>query len=248
MSINTIKKRLDSFKFEYPLLEAKKAVLGIDTVFYGHRFAVTVFRGLISGKNLLWYFSEKESIDLVIKGINQLLSQGIDIINIVCDGKNLKLDRYFPSIPIQMCHFHQLAIVKRYLTSKPKLEASKQLKQIAELLPVTTEEKFTMLLDAWYFRWSDFLKEKTITDETNRWFYTHKRLRSAYRSLRTNLSYLFTFRRLRKRYGVGFPNTNNSLEGFFAHLKDKVRLHRGLKTKRKLKIINQILLGIAPEN
>ncbi|MBI2465316.1 hypothetical protein HYV64_04190, partial [Candidatus Shapirobacteria bacterium] len=42
-------------------------------------------------------------------------------------------------------------------------------------------------------------------------------------------------------------NTNNSLEGSFAHLKDKVRLHRGLKTKRKMKLINQILLGKAPE-
>jgi len=166
---------------------------------------------------------------------------------IVCDGKNLHLSSYFPGIPIQMCQFHQIMIIKRYLTANPKLLASQQLKKIAELLPKTTEEKFTVLLNAWYFRWSDFLKEKTKVVGTNRWFYTHKRTRSAYRSLRTNLPYLFTYQKLSKQYHLELPNTNNSLEGSFAHLKDKVRLHRGLKLNRKLKLINQILIGKAPD-
>lgn len=222
-------------------------VLGIDTVFYGHEFGVTVFRGLISKKNLLWYFSETENLDLVIRGINELIKQKLTILMIVCDGKNLHLSSYFPNIPLQMCQFHQIAIVKRYLTANPKLLASQQLKQIAELLPKTTEKKFRILLDAWYQRWSPFLKEKTKVNGTNRWFYTHKRTRSAYRSLRTNFPYLFTYQRLSKQYRLKLPNTNNSLEGSFAHLKDKVRLHRGLKTKRKMKLINQILLGKALE-
>lgn len=146
-----------------------------------------------------------------------------------------------------MCHFHQLAIIKRYLTSNPRLVPSIQLKQIAELLPKTTQQKFTLLLDAWYFRWSDFLKEKTIIPNTEHWFYTHKRTRSAYRSLRANVRYLFTFQYLKKQ-GVVCPNTNNSLESTFAHLKDKVRLHRGLKLNRKLKLINQILAGKTSQN
>lgn len=215
-------------------------------MFYGHEFGVTVFRGLISKKNLLWYFSETENLDLVIRGINELIKQKLTILMIVCDGKNLHLSSYFPNIPIQMCQFHQLAIIKRYLTSNPKLLASQQLKLIAELLPKLTEEKFVRLLEAWYFRWSNFLNEKTKVPGTNRWFYTHKRTRSAYRSLKTNLPYLFTYQRLSKQYQLKLPNTNNSLEGSFAHLKDKVRLHRGLKTKRKMKLINQILLGKAP--
>lgn len=221
--------------------------MGIDTVFYGHEFGVTVFRGLISKKNLLWYFSETENLDLVIRGINELIKQKLTILMIVCDGKNLHLSSYFPNIPIQMCQFHQIAIIKRYLTASPKLLASKQLKKIAELLPITTETKFTVLLDAWYFHWSDFLKEKTRVPGTKRWFYTHKRTRSAYCSLRTNLPFLFTYQQLSRQYRIKLPNTNNSLEGSFAHLKDKVRLHRGLKTKRKMKLINQILLGKAPE-
>lgn len=247
LTIKTIRKRIEGIKFDYPVLKPKQVVLGIDTVFYGHEFGVTVFRGLISKKNLLWYFSETENLDLVITGINELINQKLTILMIVCDGKNLHLSSYFPNIPLQMCQFHQIAIIKRYLTTNPKLIASQQLKQIAELLPKTTEIKFTILLVAWYQRWSNFLKEKTTIPGTKRWFYTHKRTRSAYRSLVTNLPYLFTYQRLSKQHHLKLPNTNNSLEGSFAHLKDKVRLHRGLKTKRKMKLINQILLGKAPE-
>lgn len=246
VSIPTLKKRFESIGFGYPKIKPGKVVLGIDTVFYGHEFGVSVFRGLIKKVNLLWRFVNTETQETYIGGIEELQSKGWIILCLVVDGKNLSLGEKL-NIPVQMCHFHQLAIIKRYLTSNPKLLASQQLKQIAELLPKTTEQKFIQLLDAWYFRWSDFLKEKTKVAGTTRWFYTHKRTRSAYRSLRANEPYLFTFERLRKQ-GINCPKTNNSLEGSFAHLKDKVRLHRGLKLNRKLKLINQILAGKTSQN
>lgn len=202
---------------------------------------MVVFRGLIKKVNLLWRFVTTENQEAVIGGIEELRQKGWQILGLVVDGKNLSLEEKL-NIPIQMCHFHQLAIVKRYLTSNPKLIASKQLKQISELLSITTEKKFTILLNAWYFRWSEFLKEKTIDSQTKRWFFTHKRVRSAYFSLKRNLPFLFTFEHLKKQ-AINCPNTNNSLEGSFAHLKDKFRLHRGLKLNRKLKLINQILAG-----
>ena len=37
------------------------------------------------------------------------------------------------------------------------------------------------------------------------------------------------------------PNTSNSLDGTFSHLKDKVRIHRGLKMDRKKKLIEELL-------
>ncbi len=39
----------------------------------------------------------------------------------------------------------------------------------------------------WFINWKDFLNERTINIETRKTFYTHKRLRSAYRSLKNNL-------------------------------------------------------------
>lgn len=213
---------------------------------HGHEFGVAVFRGLIKRINLLWRFVTTENQETFINGITELQTKGWQILCLVVDGKNLSLGEKL-NLPIQMCHFHQLAIIKRYLTSNPKLLPSKQLKQIAELLSTTTEEKFIVLLEAWYFRWSDFLKEKTTVPWSKKWFYTHRKTRSAYRSLKTNLPFLFTYQRFKKQ-GINCPNTNNSLEGSFAHLKDKVRLHRGLKLKRKLKLINQILAGKTSQN
>ena len=49
-----------------------------------------------------------------------------------------------------MCNFHQVAIVRRYITKKPKLEANKALKWITELLVQTDKETFTYYLELYW--------------------------------------------------------------------------------------------------
>jgi len=74
------------------------------------------------------------------------------------DGKR-GLYKAFKDIPIQMCHFHQKKIVQRYITMRPKLDASKDLKKIVSRLTQTTEKNFTTKLDEWYEMYKDFLEE-----------------------------------------------------------------------------------------
>jgi hypothetical protein len=93
-------------------------------------------------------------------------------------------------------------------------------------------------LISWHDRWSSFLKERTVDLVTGRWHYTHKRLRSAYRSLRLNLPCLFTYEKYPE---LNIPNTTNSLDGCFAYLKELVRVHRGSRRDLKDKIIEEIL-------
>ena len=245
LSINTIKKRLDSVgDFCYPHIKPASVVLGIDATFMGP-IGVALFRGSVKGVNLLWRFIEEENHQSYINGIQELQHKGWTIKGLVCDGKNLPLGEKL-NLPVQMCHFHQKQIVRRYLTLNPRLDASRQLKRLSDLLPKLTEQKFTLLLDAWYQRWSEFLKEKTRIEGTHRYFYTHKRTRSAYFSLRNNIPFLFTFEHQRK-LGINYPNTNNSVEGCFSDLKKKVNLHQGLRLDRKLKLIHQLLVKKAPE-
>jgi hypothetical protein len=90
----------------------------------------------------------------------------------------------------------------------------------------------------WYDRWSSFLKERTVDPATGRWHYTHKRLRSAYRSLKLNLPFLFTYQKYPE---LNIPNTTNSLDGCFAYLKELVRVHRGSSKSLRNKIIEEIL-------
>lgn len=70
------------------------------------------------------------------------------------------------------------------MTNSPKLQAGIELKRLITILCETNEIAFTSALEVWYATWSSFLKERTTDPVTGRWHHTHKRLRSAYRSLK----------------------------------------------------------------
>ena len=185
---------------------------------------------------------QTESVDTYKQGKIDLAQRGYIIQAIVLDGRP-GVRQLFSDVPIQMCHFHQKQIITRYLTNNPKLEAGIELKKITATLCKTNEQDFTSVLNDWNQKWSSFLKERTIDSFTGRWFYTHKRLRSAYRSLKTNLPYLFTYQKYPE---LNIPNTTNSLDGCFAYLKELVRVHRGANKMLKRKIISEILLKKSP--
>ena len=139
-----------------------------------------------------------------------------------------------------MCHFHQKQIIRRYLTNKPKLEASIELKQITKTLTYSNEQTFTKKLNEWHDKWKDWLKEKTTNPETGKQFYKHKKVRSAFRSLKSNLPFLFTYQ---KYLNLNIPNTTNSLDGYFNVLKSKLNVHRGLNKFRRNNVIIELLKG-----
>lgn len=156
---------------------------------------------------------------------------------VVLDGRR-GIRAVFADVPVQMCHFHQKMIINRYLTTKPKLEAGIELREITFDLRKTNEEAFSKALNDWHKKWKEFLKERTTNPVTGKWHYTHKRIRAAYRSLVTNLPYLFTYQKYPE---LNIPNTTNSLDGSFAHLKELLIIHRGTNMELKRKIIDEIL-------
>jgi len=121
-----------------------------------------------------------------------------------------------------MCQFHQVAIIRRYITKNPKLPASIELKELVAMLKMTDKESFMGGLELWYIKWELFLNERSINIKTGKSYYTHKRLRSAYRSLKTNQKWLFTWY---DYYEINIPNTTNTIEGYFSDLKNKLRNH-----------------------
>ena len=188
-------------------------------------------------KNVYWKYVRHETLREYRSGINHILSNGLRIEGIVCDGKR-GLFTAFENIPVQMCQFHQVAIVIRYITRNPKLEAGKELKTLVHNLTHSTGTEFSDQLNSWHNRWKKFLNEKSYNEENKKWSYTHRRLRSAYRSLKTNMKYLFVYL---EYPNSGIPNTTNSLEGKFSRLKTKLRVHSGIKESRKRRIIDEIL-------
>lgn len=254
LSIPTIQKYLDDFinhktpgkktkqsSKEKAINNQEKIVIVIDTVYLSSRsFALMVAKEAETEKTIERMYLISETISSFVSLIESIKNKGINIVALVVDGRRGFLKAFYPQIPTQMCQFHQIQIINRHLTTRPKLNASIGLRKIALTLPNINKILFTKLLNHWYLKWAFFLKEKTKDEEAGRWFYTHKRLRSAYHSLKTNLDYLFVFKEKRYRH-LNIPNTTNLLDGFFSHLKDSLRVHRGLKRKRKIKIIESIL-------
>ncbi len=212
-------------------------VLIVDTTYF-HQFGLMVFRSAHLKKNLLWYEVEHETNALYQHGIQELIDDGWDIQGIVADGKP-GLHELFPLIPFQMCQFHQCQIVTRYISKKPQLEAGQELRSLMFLLTTTDEASFTGLLVEWYQKWRFFLSERTVDPGTGKRAFTHRRLRSAYFSLLRNLPDLFTHERHAPYFFI--PNTTNSLDGYFSHLKAKVAIHRGASKTTQLKLIAELI-------
>jgi len=208
----------------------------MDTTYWGRSFGVMLFKDAITKKNLLKYYVKTETNYLYKKGIEQLQASGFEVIAIVCDGRKGLLNLF--DIPTQMCQFHQTAIIRRYLTKNPKLPAAVELKSIVSMLTSNDKDSFQGALCQWYNTWETFINERTQSKETGKSFYTHKRLRSAYRSLKTNTKFLFTWY---DNYDLNIPNTTNAIDGHFADLKNKLRNHNGLTVSRKKKFIDGFL-------
>jgi hypothetical protein len=237
ISIKTIQRRLEKVRIQTSQVEISNVIVLMDTTYFGRKFGVMLFKDSISGHNLYKQYVKYETNKLYYLGIECLKSKGFNIKAIVCDGRKGLLQS-FPGIPVQMCQFHQVAIIRRYITKNPKMSASIELKLIVDLLKHTDRESFEGALNNWYSKWEKFLKERTLNQETGKSHYTHKRLRSAYRSLRTNLPWLFTW----SDYpDLKIPNTTNSIDGVFADLKNKLRNHNGLSLKHKAKFIDEFL-------
>lgn len=236
-SIKTIQRKIDSYLVKNVAPEPRKVIVLMDTTYWGRNFGVMLFKDALTKENLLKYYVKNESNALYVEGIKELERKGFQILAIVCDGRK-GLIQSFGKIPVQMCQFHQSAIIRRYLTKKPKLQAAQELMEVVDLMKQTDKESFIGALELWQKKWNDFLNERTTNNITNKTFYTHKRLRSAIRSLLNNLPWLFTWY---DHFELKIPNTTNAIDGHFADLKNKLRNHNGLSLKRKQKFIDGFL-------
>jgi hypothetical protein len=224
-------------------ISPRSIVVVADATFFSRNYGVLRFRDPNSKINLIWKEIYSETPGQYEQLKLELERQGIFIKAAVLDGKR-GVRNVFSGIPVQMCQFHQVAIINRYLTRRPILEAGKELRQIALRLTKSSEKEFNRLLNDWHIKWQIFLKEKTVNPITGKWHYTHKRIRSAHRSLKTNLPYLFTYLKYPE---MKIPNTCNSIDGGNTTLKNLLRIHRGMNRENRYKMICQILGNSYPK-
>jgi len=205
-------------------------------------WGVILFRDAKEKENLWWKYIDTERESYYREGKDFLLSLGYTILSVTCDGFSGNIP-VFKGFLLQMCHFHMRQIVTRNVTMKPQTEAGQVVLALSKTLTYTDEETFAFRIREFYSKYYDFLNEKTRHPEGG-WSYTHDGVRRAYNSLVHWFPYLFNYKKTR-----GAPNTTNTCDGHFSHVKDVVRIHRGLHKTLKQKMLDSIFLEstIAPK-
>jgi len=214
-----------------------------DATFYGKKkdkLGTLVFKDVIENEILIWkHIQSEKQVDYFYLR-DRLLELGYRILSATVDGRR-GLFKVFKAYPTQMCIFHQIKIVQRYITLNPRLQAGKDLKKIISKIKYTNEKNFSKALDIFYIKHKEFIEEKTTNPETKKSFYTHYKVRAAYRSLRANSSYLFTYK---NNKNLSIPRTTNPLEAeVFSPMKNLINVHTGMSKSLKLKMVDNFLLN-----
>ena len=240
VSERTIRRDLTGMRFVHSISKYKDVTVQLDTTYWGRHFGLMVIKDALRNK-ILWHkYVRNETIAQYIEGISWLKSQGFKIYGAVIDGMRGLSQALYPT-PVQMCQFHQILIIRRYLTQEPDLEASVQLLDLVKSITRMDKESFIGAFNEWYEKYKDVLNERVHDKRIKRNTppYMRPRLRSAYLSLRRNMPLLWTFY---DHPETGLPNTNNGIEGLFSDLKGKLRVHRGISKDNRKKLLDEYIL------
>lgn len=158
-------------------------------------------------------------------------------------GAEAACTQAWPGTRIQRCLVHVQRNTRTGLTSRPGLQAGRELKRLSDrLTSVETAGqavRWGEALNAWHERWKDFIAERTYArdDPSNpkasrhRWWWTHEELRRCHRRLERLFreGRLFAYLEPELLKGGPVARTTNRLEGGVnSVVKDVLRNHRGL--------------------
>ena len=133
----------------------------------------------------------------------------------------------WPSTRIRRCLVHVQRNTRTDLTSRPRLQAGRELKRLSDrLTSVETAGqavRWGEALNAWHERWKDFIAERTYARDgpsnpkasRHRWWWTHEELRRCYRRLERLFreGRLFAYLEPELLKGGPVARTTNRLEG-----------------------------------
>ena len=213
----------------------------MDAKYFGRWGCLLLYK---EGGNLIyWRFVDRERFEYYCQDLTRITQFGYVIASVTSDwhGSLVAAVTYLfgDQIPHQRCLVHTQRWCESLLTQRPKTEAGVNLRELVKLLNQVKSGEEKQIWLAWLSRWEDrygdFIKERTYgvkEDDSKTWWYTHRNLRRAFRTLKTTKDHLFLYLN-----HPNLPKDTNGLESEFSHLKQKINLHRGLKRRRKIAAI-----------
>ena len=163
-----------------PLVDEVHRVIYVDGIYLSKTAVIVIARG--EEHVLGWHLARSENSAAYAALLLRIAPPEV----VVSDGGpgfEKARRRIWKDTRVQRCTFHAFSQIKRYTTTRPKLEAGKELYGLAKILlrvsSIEDGELWVKLYREWCKRWENFLSEKTYTDDKGNWVWTHDRLVSA---------------------------------------------------------------------
>jgi hypothetical protein len=222
-----------------PLVDEIHRVVHLDGLYLNRKTVILI---AMSEKHVLgWYVAKSENS----RAWEALLSRIAPPEVMISDGGSgleRARRRVWPHTAHQRCTFHAFCQVKRHTTSRPRLEAGKELyvlaKELLRVKDIDHARRWLQRYSLWCTTYSGFLAETTLVE--GRYVLTHERLVKARNSLNTliNKQTLFTYLDPELTRAGPLPATNNRIEGAVnSQLRHLLCDHRGMSLIRRIKAV-----------
>ena len=206
------------------IIKRERVNLRMDATYFA-KFCLVAYQDDFDGYTQLIRFTDGEHYEEIKEDLTNLLLLGVKLESITTDGHKSVLKaikKTSNEIIIQRCLVHIQRMCLIWLTKFPKHIAGQELrKHMLLLLKIKSQNDkiwWKSELEFWYSKHQDYINEKTINIETDRYWYTHKLLRRSYFTIKRALPNMFHY-----LDNPNIPKTTNGIEGYFSHLKKPFR-------------------------
>jgi hypothetical protein len=245
-SKSTLERKFKSYLQNAPAFQIKShdnAHLVVDGTYFKGNLCMVLYYDYDIKYCQFYRFTTKESYTEIKEDIQNILSLGIQIKSITCDGHPSiikSINDACPDIIIQRCLVHIQREANIWLRRKPVIQCSIDLKGIVNKLHLVKNSNdrvyWINLFIKWYDQNKSYINEQNINLETGRKWFKHKDLRRTAIMIKRAIPNMFHYIE-----NPQIPNNTNSIESFFGHLKDTLSIHRGLTPNNKKSFIRWYL-------
>jgi hypothetical protein len=215
---------------EWEIRRSEKVNIMIDGTYFANKVCLVLYRDNRVKATLFYRLTDGEWEEEIVEDILNILSLGIEIESVTCDGlRNIirSVRKASKTTILQRCVVHIQRECLTWLTRHPKSEAGVELRKIVcKIHKIKNREQWgywIVSLIRWEEKHREYLNRKTIKEETNTYWFTHKMVRRSFVHIRRALPDMFHYLDNRN-----IPSNTNALESFFGHLKQNIAIHRGL--------------------
>lgn len=232
-SERTLKRYFYSYLGTYPVWQIKpseKVNLLMDGTYFANKVCLVLYRDNNVKATQLYRLSDGEWEEEIREDLQNLISLGITIESVTCDGLSNLLKAVRKTCPgtiVQRCLAHIQREVLSWLTRNPQSEAGIELREIVRKLHLIDDKTkwgyWVVEMVNWYEKYQSFVNQKSYFPGSKRFWYTHKMIRRSFIHIKRAFPDMFQY-----LDNPSIPKTTNALESFFGHLKENISIHRGL--------------------